>query len=221
MYVAGSWPGHLSFCGQNVPDWVGSAQAGAGTAQYITNLSLSLSLPLCSISPHSPSICLSQTLSPPFCISDYKCSQAQGQLHALYHISSTPPLSLWLTSLTVPLFVLYFFLVSYHHPFQFAICFLPSCSFPRSTCVGFPLLCCYTLSLSPSVLSTSQQSPGVKTCWHPLVWQVRLCVCMSSEEGGWLHYIVDSCSRVGVYTIAVLVSYKMSHNIREIPVSQL
>lgn len=79
---------------------------------------------------------------------------------------------------------------------------LPYVSCPLVPFLTLPVLTSFSsylalLSLSPSVLSTSQQSPGVKTCWHPLVWQVRLCVCMCSEEGV-AYYIVGSCRICGL-----------------------
>lgn len=68
-----------------------------------------------------------------------------------------------------PLVCSIFFLFCTIIPFS-----LPYVSCPLVPFLALPVLTSFSsylalLSLSPSVLSTSQQSPGVKTCWHPLV----------------------------------------------------
>lgn len=110
---------------------IGPAQprVSDNTSQTSLNRSLSLSLFLCCISPRSSSICLPQPLSPPCCISDYKCSPAQGQLDALY----IPYFPLCLTSVALSISTLYF------------SCFAPSC---LSVChVFLALLFCSSLGL--------------------------------------------------------------------------
>lgn len=170
--------------------------------------SLTPSLALCCISPCFHSICLSQLLSPPCCTSDNKCSPAQGQPDTLPCIFSSLRLSLWLTSTSLSISALYFscFAPSWfwvYHVFP-ALLF-----FSSSVCVGFPLPFSHfttSLSLCPSVLSTCQQSLGVKTCWHPLVWQVyvsgRACV-HTSCRGCW--FITRLTSVVYVSAIPVLI----------------
>ena len=132
-----------------------------GQQHTIHHKPLSISLSLCCISPRSPSICLSQPLSPPFCISDYKCSQAQGQLRAL-HLCLDLSDSLHSRSQSL----LFSFFTLHHHLFWFAVCFLPSCSFPHSTWIGFPLpFACFVPSLSLPLLLfclLASRAPGLK-----------------------------------------------------------
>lgn len=111
-----------------------------------------------------------------FCFSDNKCSSTRGQLRAsrcLIVLSTF----VFLTHSTHALNHL--FSPSHNQLvgwFSMCFCHLAVFLTPPGLSSILPLLP-HSISCSPPVLSSCQQSPRVKTCWHPLVWQVCVCVC--------------------------------------------
>ena len=175
LYIAGSHPGHLSFCGQDMPDWTSNLQ-------YITGFSRFL----CRLSPRSflavfPS--LSFLLAP--------CSitnAAQGQPAPYHLIPSLPPSLFPDSALSHSQSRLFTFLVLPDLVYQFAMCFLPPCSCPHAACIGSSLpFSCFATSLSLPVLLSgllASRAPGI----HAGILQSgrcvaacmcgRLCVCV-------------------------------------------
>lgn len=165
MYTTGSHPRHLSFCGRNVPDWSGWAQGRQRTIHHISlslSQSLSFSLPLPVL--HQSSLLLHLSVPAAVSSSLYVWRQMQPSSGSAGCSASHFLLSgSLLPHSPSPLFI---FLVLHHHAFQFAMCFLPSCSFPRSACTGFSLpFSCFTTSLPLPLLlfcRLSSRAPGLK-----------------------------------------------------------
>lgn len=192
MYTAGSHPRHLSFCGPNVPDWSGSAQ---GRGRTIHHISLSIALFLAPSSCAASALALPPSVGPSRHLLLAVCLTTNAARLRVSRMLGIPFSPLQLPSAALSVSALYF---SRFAPSRLSICRVClALLFLSSVCLCWLLpallLPCYiSASPAPSVLSTLQQSPRVKTCWHPLVWQVCACVCVSWRMLP--HYKVDICS---------------------------
>lgn len=185
--MSGSHPRHLSFCGRNVPDWSGSAQ---GRGRTIHHISLSIALFLARSSCAASALALAPSVCPSRCLLLAVCLRTNAAQLRVSWMLGIPFSPLRLPSATLFVSAFYF---SWFSPSCLSIChvFLALLFFSSYWLLSALLLLYYiSASPSPSVLSTLQQSPRVKTCWHPLVWQV--CVCVSWRMLP--HYKVDICS---------------------------